>query len=943
MYRYPDITDPKLTSILYKKKELYDNRATPFKTFKNDDEQSEFVHTMCKPLEFEVQNHQALLSNLINPSTPYRGMLVFHGLGTGKTSAALAVAEKFKEQVMRYDTKIWIVVPGKEVKNSWKNEIKENWGKTRTLNVHTFGSKLGNKMARLDHKQSQNMLNQYFNILSFDKLRKIVLGDKITDGKGEKVYQLHKNAVTKLDNSLIIVDEAHNIAGSERGHALQILLQNSTNLKVLLLSATPMRNVADDIVPVLNFLRPYDKQLSKDDIFDTGGKVLDTSLKPGGLDTLRNAARGYISYFKQSHPALYPTMHEQGDHVEGLSMKLVRCPMVSLQLQGYNELTDGNTAFNKSLDSMARLQAISNFAVPIMNSDGTFTSRSSHVSMVLVRNQYRQQTQYFRKQLQQVLGVKDLKLYITRTHNILGGDILRPPLLKRFSIKYDTLLHNIITMGPGTAFIYSNLVEIGVHVLEEIFLANGYVRYGSLSTTDESRCASCGQPRSKAHTDHTFRAATFFSFTGQGDDDSAEREKIIPIFRDVVNLDGGNIKFLIGSQVLSEGVNLYNVKDVHIIDAHLNISRINQAIGRVVRWCSHADRITKEDPSPGIRVYKYAATLKDGSLSNEERIYQHAEIKALLIHRIEDMLKEVAIDCPLNHNANGVTCDGADGIRKGSVYTALSATEIDDKTFAKDLQERQTRHYVNAVKLLFKRRVYYKLSEIESILSVTIEDKFFLYRAIELLCPVTDMDKHQFNEVFRDSYNRLGYLIYKGRFFIFQQWMEEEYAPVYYRATPPQLQLPRMSLEVYLQLKSLLTVNTGASESRNSFEKNLTYYQQFVEGDIVGILAQNSSGVFIFRIRERQLDSDYRRGKGIVSYQGAVCKTKPIPWLLEAAKKIGTKLSNTQSRAMICKELMARLLHLEKTTSKTYMIIPPEHPDFPIQKNSVKNEKSNNK
>ena len=46
------------------------------------------------------------------------------------------------------------------------------------------------------------------------------------DAKGNKVYQLHKNAVSKLDNTLIIVDEAHNIAGSERGNALQILIQN---------------------------------------------------------------------------------------------------------------------------------------------------------------------------------------------------------------------------------------------------------------------------------------------------------------------------------------------------------------------------------------------------------------------------------------------------------------------------------------------------------------------------------------------------------------------------------------------------------------------------------------------------------------------------------------------------------------------------------------------
>jgi ERCC4-related helicase len=61
-----------------------------------------------------------------------------------------------------------------------------------------------------------------------------------------------------LNNSIIIVDEAHNLTGNTRGEALMKIIRNSTNLKLLLLTATPMKNLGDDIVELLNFLRPED-------------------------------------------------------------------------------------------------------------------------------------------------------------------------------------------------------------------------------------------------------------------------------------------------------------------------------------------------------------------------------------------------------------------------------------------------------------------------------------------------------------------------------------------------------------------------------------------------------------------------------------------------------------------------------------------------------------
>jgi hypothetical protein len=943
MYRYPDIDDPGLVSALYRKREFYDHRARHFESFATDEARVAFVRRECQATDREIQHHQALLRNLVNPRTPYRGLIVYHGLGSGKTFAALAVAETFKAQVERYETKIWVVVPGKDVRSNWENDMVKKWGERSALELRDLSRESGSGVVRRHAQQVKRHIRQFVQFVTFDKLRKLVLGERVKDRTGRKVYRLGRNAVAKLDNSLIIVDEAHGIAGSERGVALRTLIHNSTNLRVLLLSATPMRNVAEDVVPLLNLLRPADQPLAQDDVFETGPRVLDTVLRPGGLDVLRNAARGYVSYFRQAHPLLYPEVREQGSPVPGLDMRLVRCEMRSLQRRAYDAAVAAVGTDNaKSLDGMARLQALSNFAVPLLADDGTtVTAASSHAAVAQFRSQYRQQAAKYRSAVGAALGLRNPVVEVTATHRTVGGDLLRLPALRALSCKYAALLEHLLAMGPGTAFIYSNLVEMGIQVLEEVLLANGYGRYGSKVPLRNARCATCGRPGSDAHGGHVFRPATFASFTGQSSDDAASRDTIIPLFSGAGNLGGGTIKFLLGSQVLSEGVNLYNVRDVHIMDAHMNISRINQAIGRAVRWCGHVNRLEDGAPIPAVRLYRYAASLAPDAptLSSEEKTYRHAEVKAMLIGDVERALQEVAVDCPLNYQANGVVCDGAEDLFDGaSGYATLADDQMDTKTFRADLAEKQTRRYVIAVKRLFRRRVSYTLPEVRSLLDVPKGDLFFLYRAVEHLCPTTDAQKSRFTEVLYDSYDRLGYLIYRDPYFIFQQWTEDERAPMYYREMPPPVTQPRTSLAQFLRHRGLLPDDSYRKRRTSALDATLAYYQRFDEGDYVGVLDRKTPAAkdFVFRIREKQADTDYRRGKGVVSYRGAVCATKPLPWLRAAAAHLGLTLTQPRDRAVVCAELQAHLRHLHETTDKTYLILPGDHPDFPIPKATAK-------
>lgn len=118
---YPKITDDDLQYKLYKKREFYGNKIIEQKNLSDYNDIKKFRDKECKGTNYRPQ--QEILSNLINPDTPYKGLLVYHGVGTGKTGGAISVAEKFIEQIIKYETKIHILVPGPFIKESWQTDI----------------------------------------------------------------------------------------------------------------------------------------------------------------------------------------------------------------------------------------------------------------------------------------------------------------------------------------------------------------------------------------------------------------------------------------------------------------------------------------------------------------------------------------------------------------------------------------------------------------------------------------------------------------------------------------------------------------------------------------------------------------------------------------------------------------------------------------------------
>jgi hypothetical protein len=196
-FSYPDPNDDDFQTQIYKKREYYYNKVPYREAINNYEDIKTYRDRECGGEKIQLQTQQTLLSNFINPDTPYNGVLVFHGVGTGKTCTAFAIAENFKDMVKKYGTKIHILVTGPFIREQWKNELvevcaKETYLKDYNQTIGYLDEFERNKAV----KQAKAQAMQYYKIMSFRSFQKKVLGQKIIEKK-------QSEAKTKLKKSYL--------------------------------------------------------------------------------------------------------------------------------------------------------------------------------------------------------------------------------------------------------------------------------------------------------------------------------------------------------------------------------------------------------------------------------------------------------------------------------------------------------------------------------------------------------------------------------------------------------------------------------------------------------------------------------------------------------------------------------------------------------------------
>ena len=88
-YLYPQLDDKFFNFKISKKKEFSENK---YNININEDIEEE-ANKLCNS-NFALTAHQKFIRNFLSDYTPYNGILLYHGLGTGKTCSAIGIAEE---------------------------------------------------------------------------------------------------------------------------------------------------------------------------------------------------------------------------------------------------------------------------------------------------------------------------------------------------------------------------------------------------------------------------------------------------------------------------------------------------------------------------------------------------------------------------------------------------------------------------------------------------------------------------------------------------------------------------------------------------------------------------------------------------------------------------------------------------------------------------------
>ena len=607
---------------------------------------------------FKLSNSQNFLRNYISPNTPYHNLLVIHGTGVGKTCTAITIAEQFKDIV--YNNKKHItVLNGKDFNRQLfdKEQVhlkNMNNQCTRTEYIDklkSIGPELvencENKISECDILQNKvkkqidkyyifNNLQEWANRTDLEITKK---GKQISDKDALK-YKIDKIR-EKYSNTVLIIDEAHHLNDNDKikvkkvSKILTDILLYSENLRLIMLTATPMFDKPSDIITLINYMLINDKrkQLNVSDIFDENNYIL-----PGADKLLKDKTRGYITYLRSNNPIdfpirlpssinlkqsaflnlqTYPNIPEQFSQLKHKMrlMEIIDCPLQGIQKTAYKSIEIGVSG----VDWLNSLPQISNCVYQ------SVIDANKDISSV-----------YAQQGLDAISTKKRGKITIQFKDDETGKHFL-PPMLSKYACKISKILENI-KKANGPVFIYTKNISSGVIPLVIALEMAGYRPYKAHGTPFiDNKYKS-----SEYMGDYIIKSGSQDKFSTNAKDVN----KYISKGKSMINEK--NVKIFIGTDAASEGISLFGYREVHILEPHFNLSKLEQVIGRTIRTGSHLHLPFMDR---NVSIYYYAATLPEVETIDLYK-YRMSENKAITSGLIERLLKENAVDCASNIEGN---------------------------------------------------------------------------------------------------------------------------------------------------------------------------------------------------------------------------------------------------------------------------------------------------
>ena len=321
----------------------------------------------------------------------------------------------------------------------------------------------------------------------------------------------------------------------------------------------------------------------------------------------------------------------------------------------------------------------------------------------------------------QVKDNEDIVKEIMNKLNDMKEELLTGDSLNRYSPKYAQILDNI-KKSPGSCFLYSQFINIvGLKLFGTVLEAQGdYIQFKIVKSGNKYRLDKSmyqeGIDLKKIKTyiiyagdtnDRELKEVLRLIFNSDYENLPSNcnylRKELETLYGKERNKYGKIIKLFMTTRTGAEGISLYNVRQVHIMEPYWQPVLIDQVIGRALRMGSHKMLPLNER---NVEVYIYMASFtqdqvkelmisaikrdkcpfsdglnKKGKLiTSDEFLYVISERKKKIISEMNTLIMGSAFDCTLNF---------ADNIKKNKDIQCLdyNTQDRDDYLYTPNLED----------------------------------------------------------------------------------------------------------------------------------------------------------------------------------------------------------------------------------------------------------------
>lgn len=926
-FLYPNLNDPQFNVKIAERKEFYDTQ------YDGDIRMGikEKANLMCNA-KFELMPHQLFVKNFMSFQTPYNGLLLYHGLGSGKTCSAIGIAEEMRGYMKQVGIKQRIiVVASPNVQGNFRMQLFDerklkkipNPNQTQGLmgteeDIWDIHSCVGNSLLKEINpanikglsrekviSQINNIINSYYTFMGYGQLSNYI-NDKISIPSPERYTEKERsdyeirNIRRVFNNRLIIIDEVHNIRLSDENNnkktasLLMKVAKYSENMRLLLLSATPMFNSHKEIIWITNLLNMNDKRsaIEVSSVFDKDGNYREGDEKgivEDGESLLKRKLTGYVSYVRGENPFIfpyriypnlfspehtlsnYPKYQMNGmeiqEPIQYIRVYLNDCGRYqeSVYHSVINSMRHRDYAYQTSMGTLRELPSFEN-----MESFGYTLLQTPIEALNMV---------YPNPEIEKIIAepTSDTESYlntITKTvgnegllniidfdddtkpnmikHNFkykakveaIYGRIFSPDNIREYSAKIANIC-DIIKKSKGIVVVYSQYIHGGIIPLALALEEMGFSRYSSSSSHNKNLFkkqpvspldATQMIPVDEIEDESVFSPAKYMMITGDKSYSPSNTEDI-KYATHPSNKNGEKVKVILVSKAGSEGLDFKNVRQVHIMEPWYNMNRIEQIIGRGVRNLSHCD-LPFEERNVEIYMHSTMLTQKPEEEAVDLYVYRFAEKKAIQIGRVSRTLKESSVDCILNISQTNFTADKlGEIIENQQIEMSLSSGKtiqfrIGDEPYSSMCDYMESCEYncspnkttglgenkntyneyyaktnndyiVKRIAELYRENSFYKRDAL-----IREVNRIRVYPLEQILQALTFLVKNK-NEYLVDKYGRIGNLLNKGEYYVFQPVeISDPDISIYERSVPVSYKRRDVALEVptrFLDKQAMVT------------------------------------------------------------------------------------------------------------------------------------------